>query len=223
MNYVKYFLSICSITIFVAGVNAQEMGSVKIGKQTWMTENLGVSHYLNGDSIPQITSSSGWDTLKTGAWCWYDNDSVKYSKYGKLYNWYAVNDPRGFAPAGWHVPSRSEWGNLINYLGGNVEAARKMMTKGAWIYDSLGRITNSSGFSALPSGRRFDYYKILESGFKGIGRVGYWWTSNSTFPQDGVESRLAQYRYLYFDMGYILTRWEVTEKCVFMSVRCLKN
>jgi uncharacterized protein (TIGR02145 family) len=82
-----------------------------------MQKNLNVSKYKNGDIIPQVTDGTQWANLTTGAWCWYNNDSATYAAtYGKLYNWYAVNDPRGLAPEGWHVPSDGEWNILIKYL-----------------------------------------------------------------------------------------------------------
>src|SRR5262245_42075520 len=84
-------------------------GAVKIGKQVWKIKNLNVSHYRNGDPIPQVKNNAKWAALTTGAWCWYNNDSANGAVYGKLYNWYAVNDPRGLAPEGWHIPSDGEW------------------------------------------------------------------------------------------------------------------
>jgi hypothetical protein len=87
-----------------------------------MENNLTVDTYNNGDKIPNVTDPKEWNALSTGAWCWYDNDSATYAKYGKLYNWYAVKDSRGLAPKGWHIPSDAEWIALTNcnqgkYLG----------------------------------------------------------------------------------------------------------
>jgi len=86
---------------------------ITICNQVWVQKNLNVSRYSNGDPIPNVTDNLQWATLTTGAWCWYNNDSATYAAvYGKLYNWYAVNDPRGLAPAGWHIPSESDWNKL---------------------------------------------------------------------------------------------------------------
>lgn len=98
--------------------------SVKIGAQTWMAENLNVSTFRNGDPIPEVKTNEEWEKAgKEGkpAWCYYDNDPVNSSKYGKLYNWFAVNDPRGLAPEGWHIPRVDEWNTLKNYLSVNHE------------------------------------------------------------------------------------------------------
>ncbi|MBK9465523.1 MAG: fibrobacter succinogenes major paralogous domain-containing protein [Chitinophagaceae bacterium] len=83
--------------------------TIVIGTQQWMNNNLDVAFYRNGDPIPQVTDPTAWAGLTTGAWCYYNNDSTLGNKYGKLYNWYAVNDPRGLAPQGWHIPSDAEW------------------------------------------------------------------------------------------------------------------
>lgn len=77
-----------------------------------LTENLSVTHYRNGDEIPQVTDPAEWTALTTGAWCHYDNNPANEEKYGKLYNWYAVNDLRGLAPTGYHVPSDVEWDSI---------------------------------------------------------------------------------------------------------------
>jgi uncharacterized protein (TIGR02145 family) len=152
--------------------------------QTWTTQNLSVSRYRNGDLIPQVTDDIEWGTLTTGAWCWYNNDSVNYSQYGKLYNWYAVNDPRGLAPAGWHVPSDAEWNKLVKCIDPaadttitqgyqNTTAGGAMKEAGTihWSSPNNGA-TNSSGFAGLPAGLR------VENGdFTLIGDFGLWWSS----------------------------------------------
>ena len=96
--------------------------SVKIGKQEWMAENLNVNHFQNGEIIPEAKTDEEWAKARMEnrpAWCYYDNDISNGGKYGKLYNWYAVNDPRGLAPKGWHVPTNFEWTVLIDYLAAN--------------------------------------------------------------------------------------------------------
>ena len=92
--------------------------TVKICDQTWITSNLNVSHYRNGDEIPQVTSPAHFLSLKSGAWCYYNNNSGNGNTYGKLYNWYALKDYRGITPAGWHIPSSVEWSNLFDCLSG---------------------------------------------------------------------------------------------------------
>jgi uncharacterized protein (TIGR02145 family) len=106
---------------------------VKIGTQVWMSKNLDVSTFRNGEPIPQVQDQEAWRGLKTGAWCYYANDRSSYGmKYGKLYNWYAVNDPRGLAPKGYHIPSDEEWTVLTDFLGGDGVAADKMKRKTGW-------------------------------------------------------------------------------------------
>ena len=90
------------------------MNEIKIDRQIWMCSNLDVDHYRNGDPIPQVRGKKKWENLKTGAWCYYDNDPENGGKFGKLYNWYAVNDPRGLAPEGWRVPSEEELDEFLD-------------------------------------------------------------------------------------------------------------
>ena len=141
------------------GIHEEGSKSVKIGTQEWSTQNLNVSNFRSGDKIPEAESAAEWakasDESKA-AWCYYKGDSNNGKKYGKLYNWYAVNDPRGLAPKGWHLPSDKEWDKLVNYLGGYQVAGPKMKSDTGWDCDSVGdaitkHADNSSGFTALPA------------------------------------------------------------------------
>jgi len=128
--------------------------TIKIGNQWWTAENLKVTHYQNGDSIPNVTVKSEWKKLKTGAYCAYDNNENYVNVYGYLYNWHAVNDIRKIAPVGWHVPTDEEWKNLEGYLGS--KAADKLKETGTTHWASPNQsATNESGFSALPGGFRY--------------------------------------------------------------------
>ena len=117
---------------FIAIVSISSFGfaqSVTIGTQTWTTKNLDVATFRNGDAIPQAKTNEEWKAgreNKQPAWCYYDNDAKNGTKYGKLYNWYAVNDARGLAPAGWHIPTDEEWTVLSTFLGGGDVAGKKM-------------------------------------------------------------------------------------------------
>ena len=154
--------------------------TVKIGDQVWMAENLKVTHFRNGDPIPQISDDSQWYDLTSGAYCNYENDSGKVEVYGRLYNWYAVNDSRKIAPMGWHVPSDAEWQTLIDYLGGNEVAGGKLKETGTeyWIEPNTGA-TNESGFSALPGGFRDAY-----GNFNSIGGSAWFWTATASSEND---------------------------------------
>ncbi len=119
------------ITVLFTQINYAQ--TVTIGNQVWMTKNLDVSTFRNGDPIPQAKTAAEWkaaDENKQPAWCYYDNDPANGAKYGKLYNWYAVNDSRGLAPAGYHIPSDVEWKQLTDFLGS--EAGKKMKSKSGW-------------------------------------------------------------------------------------------
>jgi hypothetical protein len=99
---------------------------VLIGNQIWTSTNLEVITYRNGETIPQVQDANTWANLTTGAWCYYENNTANGTTYGKLYNWFAVNDPRGLAPNGYHIPTNAEWSTLITYLGGESVAGGNM-------------------------------------------------------------------------------------------------
>lgn len=90
---------------------------IKIGDQRWMAENLKVTHYRNGDSIPKVVDNAAWAALASGAYCEYDNDINKVVIYGRYYNGFAITDSRNITPAGWHIPADAEWKQLEMFLG----------------------------------------------------------------------------------------------------------
>lgn len=183
--------------------------TVKIGTQFWLKQNLNTSHYKNGDPIPEITSQSLWDGLTTGAWCWYNNDSATYAAtYGKLYNWYAVNDPRGLAPEGWHIPSESEWLLLRNTLGGPVVAGGflKEAGTGHWLSPNTDA-TNSSRFTGLPGG-----YRV--GGFGALGISFCFWVSTTP---PAIRNAATFYN---IAQASLLNSYAKTDG---YSVRCIKN
>jgi uncharacterized protein (TIGR02145 family) len=160
--------------LIVKDADGNTYNTVKIGSQTWITENLKTTKYNNGDPIPNITVASEWSKLTIGAYCWYNNDAETYKNYGPLYNWFAVNDSRKLCPTGWHVPNINEWSTLIYYVGGTNVAGVKLKEAGTIHWQSPNNgATNEIGFTALPGGRAFD-------GFRYIGEIGFWWSSTSS-------------------------------------------
>ena len=185
--------------------------TIVIGTQQWMEKNLDVLTYRNGDIIPQVTDPTAWAALTTGAWCYYNNDVANGAIYGKLYNWYAVNDPRGLAPTGWHVPTDDEWTTLSTTLGGDAVAGGKMKVAGTtrWTTPNTGA-TNESGFAGLPGG-----YRYTNGSFYNVGDYGYWWSSTE------LNTTNAWYRFLGYNDGSFL-RSGGNKKFGF-SVRCLRD
>ena len=162
----------------VEDVNGNSYNTVQIGTQCWTQSNLKVSKYGNGDNIPTRLVNSAWQNTTSGAYAIYNNDPVNDGLYGKLYNHYAVTDSRGLCPTGWHVPTDGEWTTLVNHLGGSDEEGGALKstamqpTLGGWQSPNTGA-TNSSGFTALPGGRR-GYY----GGFGSMAGDGCWWSSS---------------------------------------------
>ena len=194
--------------------------SIKIGTQTWTTKNLDVATYSDGTPIPQVTDPTAWDNLTTGAWCYYNNDPATGTTYGKLYNWYAVagihdTDPntpnKKLAPTGYHLPSDAEWTTLTTYLGGVFLAGGKMKSAGTTLWTSPNTsATNSSGFTGLPGGARYNDGK-----FNLIGYVGFWWSSSELGTTDALN------RQLNYDNGN--ARIYGSYKKNGLSVRCIKD
>lgn len=189
--------------------------TIIIGTQQWMQKNLEVTKYRNGDEIPFEPDGNRWSQLTTGAWCYYNNVQSNGITYGKLYNWYAVNDPRGLAPLGWHIPNNDEWKTLSTFLGGTSEAGGKMKTIGniSWKSPNTGA-TNECGFSALPGGCAAPY----GGGALLIGEEAWWWSSS----QSTTSSTIAFFNQLkYSDKTLYLN--SQSDKKRGLSVRCVKD
>ena len=197
-----------------AGVtfNGYTYSSIVLGNgQEWMAENLRTTTYANGDPIPNVTDNTQWQNLTTGAWAHYNNDSQYENPYGKLYNWYAVDDSRNVCPTGWHVPSDAEWTVLSDYLGGEAVAGGKMKSTGtAYWFTPNTDATNESGFSGLPGGKRNDY-----GTFDNVGLSGDWWSSTEVGTYD------AWYRLLNYYFGFVSRLYN--NRTNGYSVRCLRD
>lgn len=193
----------------VTDIDGNLYHSVTIGTQIWMLENLKVTHFRNGDSIPFVTSSISWPFAVPRV-CVYNNDENYRAIYGCLYNWHAVNDSRGLAPQGWHIPSRTEWQILINYLG-DFMCGGKLKEAGTehWIYGNYGA-TNESGFTALPGGGR-----TYSGVFGGSGYGCNFWTSTA-YIATGAYFRSIEYNSTQV-MNYD------GDKMYGMSIRCIKD
>lgn len=160
---------------------------VKIGNQVWMARNLDVVTFRNGDTIPQATTQEAWqaaEAKKQPVWCYYNNDSTLGAVYGKLYNWHAVNDKRGLAPIGWHIPSGEEWYTLYQFLGGKKgQVGKKLKSSAGW--SKQGNGDNSSGFNALPAGVRTFAMITPNNGYRWMGSLTIWWSTNK--PKNWVD------------------------------------
>jgi uncharacterized protein (TIGR02145 family) len=193
----------------VSDVDGNVYQTVTICNQTWTESNLNVSKYRNGDVIPQVQDATQWTNLTTGAWCYYNNDTANGAVYGKLYNWYAVNDPRGLAPQGWHVPTDPEWTQLTNCLGGESVAGGKMKSTGTslWLSPNIAA-TNESGFTGFPGGFRDDAFDL-------IGADGLWFSSSEYSTSDAWCCNLGYYNIDALRINY--------NKNFGLSVRCVKD
>ena len=194
-----------------ASSSATSLPAVQICNQVWTTINLDVTTYRNGDPIPEVTSNAAWAALTTGAWCYYNNDAANGAIYGKLYNWYAVNDPRGLAPLGWHIPTDVEWTTLTTCLGGASVAGGRMKATGTSLWTTPNTAsTNSSGLAGLPGG-----YRSSNGSFSSVGSFGYWWSASE------VSTPGAWFRYLYYFNASAGRLFNVNSDG--FSVRCVRD
>jgi len=218
-------LSVMSFILLTFGsilVHAQTMtdmnGNVyrtaKLGIQEWSATNLNVKTFRNGDIIPEAKTKEEW--LKAGAdgkpaWCYYKNDPVNGFKYGKLYNWYAINDKRGLAPDGWRVAINKDWELLIKNLLGIDYAGPKLKSNNGWKSKNG---VNKIGFSALPSGLRND-----DGDFNFLGTIGQWWSN--TEPVEVTKSNLIYS--VKLNDNTVEVSYNKVKKSTGLSVRCVRN
>ena len=227
-------------------LDGNEYATVQIGKQLWMAENLNVSRFRNGDPILELNNYNQF--LEAGekqepACCFYNYQQENGKAYGMLYNWFALIDPRGLAPEGWHIPSDQEWTQLTDYLcgingsektqksyfqslgeGAGTEVidgvAAQMKHTIGWCEDGNG--TNSAGFAALPGGYGNCDPSGMLSDFEGIGEEGKWWSLTETSdPSNWLMENCIWTRKMSYNSGYIHREWNAKEDV--LSVRCIKD
>jgi uncharacterized protein (TIGR02145 family) len=194
----------------VVDIDGNSYKTVKIGSMIWTAENLDVAHFQNGDPIPEVKDSKAWTALTTGAWCYNENKQEQGKTYGKLYNWYAVSDPRGLAPEGWHVATDADWTALSALLGGEEQAGGKLKATVLWKELNEGT-DNKNGFTALPAGARRD----TDGEFMLPGEYSRLWSSTESSAKKAWGRALG-----YFDDA--LRRGEASKTTGF-SVRCVKD
>ncbi|MCK7591906.1 fibrobacter succinogenes major paralogous domain-containing protein [Subsaxibacter sp. CAU 1640] len=205
------FVSDSDCNLNVVDVDGNVYTYVTIDGMSWLSSNLNVSHYRNGDPIPHVQDAAAWASLTTGAWRYYNNDPSNEATYGKLYNWYAANDPRGLAPEGWHIPTVEELSDTAQFLGGATVAGGKLKSTTGWNAPNTGA-TNEFGYSALPGGL------VNNNGASsGIGNNGVWWTSSATVsnPQNAFKFTM-YYNQASADPG-------VQNKKSGLSIRCVRD
>ncbi len=193
-------LLLCSGLTSCSGPSARSgPDSVILAERDWTAENLDADRYRNGDPVRHAATEEEWRdaiTKQEGAWCYYQNDEAKGKRYGKLYNWYAVNDQRGLAPEGWHVASDTEWQSLVDDFGGNGAAGSALRDR--------------KGFHSIPAGSR----NCLGM-FYGQGKYGYFWTSSEAGEYEAWDREIGA-------SGNEVRRIKIN-KSIGFSVRCVKD
>ena len=195
----------------ITDIDGNVYETVVIGNQTWMKSNLNVSKYQDGTLIPEVTDPVEWAKLTTGAWCYYDYDSSNGKVYGKLYNWYAVRDARGLAPAGYQIPTDEQWSTLTTFIGSVAGGKMKETDTSNWTSPNS-EASNNTGFTGLPGG-----ICISNGDFHFIGDYGYWWSATSNVDNN----TMAWNRSLGYNSGIACRSYD--GKKYGFSVRCIKK
>jgi uncharacterized protein (TIGR02145 family) len=191
---------------------------VTISNQVWSSKNLDVTTYRDGSPIPQVTDPTQWANLTTGAWCYANNDSNNNQTYGKLYNWFAIKDPRGIAPAGYHVPTEADFVNLIANTGGSSQSGWALKEIGSthWFNNYGEGSTNSSGFTAVGSGLR-----LSDGNFIQFNRLAIYHLSDTFTDSNG--NYLPHYRVIRADDGEVFMDWIGLDPRNGFSIRLVKD
>lgn len=192
-------------------IDGNKYATIQIGSQTWMAENLKTSKYNDGTEILTGINNEGWVVAKTGIYAIYDNSQANNTLYGKLYNWYAVSTGK-LCPKGWHVANLAEWELLKDYLGWSNPGRKLKSTSNLWNSPNTGA-TNSSGFSAIPAGRR------ISSGiYMMINENAFFWSSES------ISIEESYYAFVSYDYdGFVVGDYASTNKNDGNSCRCVKD
>lgn len=196
----------------VMDIDGNVYRTVKIGKQVWMAQNLRVSRYNNGDSIKRITGDTSWRTTTQGGWSLYGNANFLDTVYGKLYNWYAISDPRGIAPKGWRIPTVADWQLLVDSVGG-LDSAGANLKEVSLFWQQANPATNKSRFSARPGGIRNVTSSI--GYFENVNRLGYYWSSSPVNQFGAIHILLYHYTTTVSFGGASINAG--------LSIRCIKN
>jgi uncharacterized protein (TIGR02145 family) len=217
LSKVEYSLAITNKLLVEK--NDEQFRTTKIGSQVWMTENLDINEFRNGEKIPFANTPIEWEQaglMGKPVSGYFPSDNIKKIK---LYNWYAVADPRGLAPIGFHIPSEIEWDELSNFvasyltsIGENEKKVSSFLrSKYDWHKNKNGN--DEFGFNATPT----KFFKS-DGGISNINRlnlIAYWWTLNETDKEN------AKVKFLSSVTDYLLELH--SPKKAGFAVRCIKN
>lgn len=216
----------CAEVPVLVDIDGNSYGTVRIGNQCWMQENLRTGSYSDGSPIPHVPDSLTWVGLQSAGWCNYMNDPALDPTLGKLYNWYAVGDAAGICPLGWHVPSDADWqqleqalgmtpwelGSIATWRGSAQNVGGKLKTTTLWYVPNAGA-TNETGFSAIPVGDRDTY-----GDFHGYTQATWFWSSTQSAQNEPY------YRLLSFMFTGIMRRFGAeSDKRLGFCVRCVMD
>ena len=206
------YISVNSLSANITDIDGNEYRSISIGSQTWFAENLKVTKFNDGTIIPNEPNDFSWRSVASPSYSWYNNDVINKNIYGALYNWYTINVGK-LCPIGWHVSTDSDWTTLISYLGGETIAGTKLKEAGSVHWTSPNsNANNSSGFTALPGGIRYN-----TGTFSDINKYGLWWSNPENYAFSSC------YRLMGSELNSVLKYGLAFYNQLGLSVRCVKD
>jgi uncharacterized protein (TIGR02145 family) len=197
-----------------------EYTGVTIGEQIWMPKNLNVDTFRDTTPIREAKTNEEWMLAglnKQPAWCYYDNNPENGDKYGKLYNWYAVNDPRGLAPDTWRIPNQEDITFFVEYLFG-YDSKNEMLTSEV----DLNKIIESKKNNFITSWDKFSVKaggirSVLGEEFNYLNFDSYIWLNNVKNSDDIGRAFVIDNILKNFSYAFIYS------KSSGLSVRCIKE
>ena len=192
----------------VTDIDGNHYNAMLIGRQIWITENLKASKLNDGTDIPLVTDNMGWDTLKSPAYCWYDNNPENGRFLGAIYNGHAVATGK-LCPEGWHVPTDSEWLKLTKVMGGVLTAGAALKRGAEKFWDEPDFPSNGNSFMAMPGGLRW------KGGiFEEKDKTGFWWTSSAIWGSSLYYRKLLPFEEQIFEGWGFPKNYGISTRCI---------
>ncbi|WP_163408833.1 fibrobacter succinogenes major paralogous domain-containing protein [Flavobacterium ajazii] len=207
-----FFISLfsCKNAETAEDIDGNVYHTIRIGRQTWMVENLKVTRFNNGDSIKKFESNSDWKQANQAGYSFYNNDVTIVKDYGFLYNYKCLQDARGIAPEGWRIPTEEDLRELESFVNSNsIGIFLKEKGNSHWLPSNVVG-NNATGFNALPGG-----YRDEEGNFYMLRSNGYYWTTNGSFEFYNWSDRMFQ--------AFADTRRDSVFKRYGFSIKCIKE
>lgn len=227
---VLYFNTLVLLISFLKPIQSNAQNEIKFGTQVWMSQNLNVDTFRNGDKIPEAKSMQEWDNyykLKQPAYCFYEFDKDNETKYGRLYNWYALNDQRNLSPIGWRIPNSKDWHQLIDFVATSTEVPKIRYKYWHWKVDSTdvrkGKLKKKWEWELDKSSAKNKFWFSQLGGDENLGEFSpkdieaMWWS------KDGKVVDISTNKRFWYFPSLLPLHEDENDFSGGFSIRCIKN